>query len=81
MIIDRGPDVTPLTHRVVEMWEENGALVLKTKGDASLTSYGYFYEGGRRVQGDYPIRPEQILGKVIFVIPKLGYISLWFSGR
>lgn len=84
LIIDRGPDATPLTHRVVEMWEENGALVLKTKGDNPRTnpiSYEYFYEGGRRVQGDYPIRPERILGKVIFVIPKLGYISLWFSGR
>lgn len=82
LIIDRGPDVIPLTHRVVEMWEENGALVLKTKGDANLTSYEYFPgEGGGRVPGDYPIRPEQILGKVVFVIPKLGNISLWFQGR
>lgn len=81
LIIDRGENVTPLTHRVVEMWEENGRLVLKTKGDANTASYDYFYEGGRKVQGDYPIYPEDILGKVILVIPKLGFISLWFQGK
>jgi len=81
LIIDRGPDVTPLTHRVAEIWEENGEVRLRTKGDASLVSYEYFVEGGRRVPGDYPISPRQILGKVIFVIPELGRISLWFQGK
>ena len=71
LIIDRGPDVIPLTHRVVEIWEENGEVRLKTKGDANA---GF-------VSGDYPIEPSQILGKVVFVIPKIGYISLWFQGK
>jgi len=81
LIIDRGPDVTPLTHRVAEIWEENGEVRLRTKGDVSSVSYEYFVEGGRMVSGDYPISPRQILGKVVFVIPKLGYISLWFQGK
>ena len=81
LIIDRGPDVIPLTHRVVEIWEENGEVRLKTKGDANSQSYEYFYEEGRRVSGDYPISPNQILGKVVFVIPKLGIIPLWFQGK
>jgi signal peptidase I len=81
LIIDRGPGVTPLTHRVVEIWEENGEVRLRTKGDNNLQSYGYFYEGGRMVPGDYPITPNQILGKVVFVIPKLGYIPLWFQRK
>jgi hypothetical protein len=81
LIIDRGPGVTPLTHRVVEVWEENGEVRLKTKGDANSQSWEYFYEVNRRVSGDYPISPNQILGKVIFVIPKIGYISLWFQGK
>jgi signal peptidase I len=81
LIIDRGPGVTPLTHRVVEIWEENGGVRLRTKGDNSLQSFEYFSEGGRMVSGDYPITPNQILGKVVFVIPKLGYISLWFQGK
>jgi len=81
LIIDRGPDVTPLTHRVVETWEENGEVRLRTKGDANSQSYDYFYETGRRVSGDYPISPKQIIGKVVFVIPKIGYIPLWFQGK
>jgi signal peptidase I len=81
LIIDRGQGVTPLTHRVVEIWEENGEVRLMTKGDANPQSYEYFTEGNRMVPGDYPIKPSQILGKVVFVIPKLGYISLWFQGK
>jgi signal peptidase I len=81
LIIDRGPGVTPLTHRVVEIWEENGEVVLRTKGDNNPISYDYFLEGGKIVPGDYPITPNQILGKVVFVIPKLGYISLWLQGK
>jgi hypothetical protein len=81
LIIDRGPNVTPLTHRVVEIWGENGEVRLKTKGDANLQSYDYFYEVNGRVSGDYPISPNQILAKVVFVIPKLGYIPLWFQGK
>jgi hypothetical protein len=81
LIIDRGPGVTPLTHRVVEIWEENGEVWLKTKGDASTQSYEYFYERNIRVSGDYPISPNQILGKVVFVIPYIGYIPLWFKGE
>jgi len=81
LIIDRGAGVTPLTHRVVEIWEENGEVRLRTKGDANPQSYEHFTEGNRIVPGDYPIEPSQILGKVVFVIPKIGYISLWFQGK
>jgi len=70
LIIDRPYDI-PLTHRVVEMQEENGMIVLRTKGDANA---GF-------VSGDYPIKPSQILGKVVFMIPKLGIIPLWFQGK
>ena len=73
LIIDRGPNVIPLTHRVVEIWEESGEVRLKTKGDANSRSDAAI--------GDYPIKPSQILGKVVLVIPKLGYISLWFQGQ
>ena len=81
IIVDRGPSVTPLVHRVIEIWEENGEIWFKTKGDANSASYEFYYEGGVKVPGDYPIRPQQILGRVIFSIPKLGYLSLWFQGQ
>lgn len=72
LIIYREHDI-PLTHRVVEIWEEGGEARIKTKGDANeISSSGI---------GDYPIKPNQILGKVVFVIPKLGFISLWSQGR
>ena len=75
LIIDRGPSVVPLTHRVVDMWEENGEARLMTKGDSKDNPQP------SAAIGDYPIKPSQILGKVVFVIPKLGNISLWFQGR
>ncbi len=81
IIVDRGPDVDPLVHRVVEIWEEKGEILFKTKGDANAAPSEFYYEGSRRVPGDYPIRPRQILGKVVFIIPKLGHLSLWWQGR
>ncbi|HDI13064.1 MAG: hypothetical protein DRN83_01365 [Hadesarchaea archaeon] len=71
LILDRGPGVIPLTHRVVAIWEENGTARITTKGDAND---GILLE-------ERSIKPEQILGKVVFVIPKIGYISLWLSGQ
>lgn len=80
IVVDRGPDVTPLVHRVVAMWEENGDTRFMLKGDRNSEPHESYYEGNKIVPGDYPIYPQQILGKVIFVIPKLGYISLWVQG-
>ncbi len=71
LVLDMGPGVIPLTHRVVDIWEENGTARIMTKGDAN--------KGTLPVERS--IKPEQILGKVIFVIPKIGYLSLWLSGQ
>ncbi|MDI6643044.1 MAG: hypothetical protein QMD95_03220 [Candidatus Hodarchaeaceae archaeon] len=67
VIMDQGPGIIPLAHRVVYIWEENGRASFRTKGDANLT-YEVF-------------EPEDVLGKVVFVIPKLGHIALWFQGQ
>jgi len=69
--MDQGPDVIPLVHRVVSIWYENGEARFLTKGDAN--SYPLPIEKSNL--------PEQIIGKVIFVVPKIGYISLWFQGQ
>jgi len=71
VILDQGSDVIPLVHRVVAIWEENGSARFMTKGDANSSS----------LATEISNRPEQIIGKVIFVIPKLGFISLWAQGR
>ena len=69
VIMDQGPSVIPLVHRVVEIYEENGRTCFKTRGDAysNRNKFEYFDQ-------------ESVLGKVIFVIPKIGWISLWFRG-
>ncbi|MGQ9787815.1 MAG: signal peptidase I [Candidatus Hadarchaeaceae archaeon] len=71
VILDQGRGVIPLVHRVVQIWYENGLPRFMTKGDANSLP----------LPSEEVNRPEQILGKVIFVIPKLGYISLWFQGQ
>lgn len=70
LIINRPNDI-PLTHRVFAAWEEDGKIRFTTKGD-----YNTYL-----IDDDRVVYPEQIVGKVVFVIPKLGNISLWFQGR
>lgn len=70
LIIKRNHEI-PLTHRVLAVWEENGKIRFTTKGDYN----GYL------LGDDAVVYPEQVVGKVVFVIPKLGNISLWFQGK
>ena len=58
----------PLVHRIVAIAGENGEAMVMTKGDANISP------------DTSPVKPEQIRGKVIFVIPELGHLSLWFRG-
>lgn len=69
VIMDQRPrDEIPLVHRLVEIWEENGVARFRTKGDYKV------YEGE-------VFTSEDVLGRVVFVIPKIGWISLWFQGE
>jgi len=54
----------PIVHRVVNISQDNK---ITTKGDANSNN-------------DPPITFEQVKGKVLFWIPKLGYLSLWIQG-
>lgn len=72
LIIDRSPhNPTPLTHRVLAVWEDNGEVRFTTKGDRNP----YL------IADDMVVLPEKIVGKVVFVVPKLGFFSLWMQGR
>lgn len=68
VIMDLGPGRIPLVHRVVEIWQEDGKARIRTKGD-------YKDYAGEQ------FNPEDVLGKAVFVIPELGWLSLWFQGR
>ncbi len=55
-----------IVHRVKDIKEVNGIRTITTKGDANPTV----------IPGtDYPITKKEYIGKVIFVIPKLGYVT------
>jgi signal peptidase I/ribosomal protein L40E len=57
-----------IVHRVLEIRsDEKGNLTFQTKGDANIPF-------------DAPIRAEAVVGKVIAVVPKLGWLSIWWRG-
>ncbi len=64
---DSGQHIT-IVHRVAEIVTDpiNGQKVIRTKGDANPDS----------IPGaDYPIFEQNYIGKVVYVIPKLGVIT------
>lgn len=54
-----------ITHRVIDYGEEEGRPVFKTKGDANANT------------DVDPVFYEQITGKVVYVIPKAGWPTIW----
>ena len=54
----------PVTHRLINYGPTEGTFI--TKGDAN------------KVKDTFPVKEEQIVGKVVFVIPKLGLVFDWF---
>jgi len=54
---------TLITHRVINIENVDNKIFLKTKGDDN------------NVSDEYIIEEDMILGKMIFKIPKLGYIG------
>jgi len=56
-------------HRVVEIENSSGQVQFTTKGDANS-----------KPDPD-PVSFEEVKGKVLFWIPKLGYVSLWIRGE
>jgi signal peptidase len=55
-----------IVHRVIEIQEENGRRVFITQGD------------NNNVRDD-PVTPEQVQGRVVLVIPKVGWPTLWLK--
>ncbi len=53
-----------IVHRVVEIEGENGVKYFVTKGDAN------------DARDTDPVIPENVVGKVIMVIPKIGWVSI-----
>lgn len=64
----------PVIHRVIDIQQINGSQYYIIKGD------------NNDVQDPYPVSPDQIKSKVLkigdtlVIIPKIGYVTLWFRG-
>jgi len=64
----------PVIHRVIDIQQINGSQYYIIKGD------------NNEVQDPYPVSPDQIKSKVLTVgdslviIPKIGYVTLFFRG-
>ncbi len=58
-----------IVHRIVEIYADatSGERLVKTKGDNNPISYENF---------DYPIKQQDYYGKVIYVIPLVGLVSI-----
>jgi signal peptidase len=54
-----------ITHRVVNIYRDRGGTFFITKGDANSVS-------------DDPVSERAVLGKTLFTIPKLGWVSIFF---
>ena len=57
----------PVCHRVVEEVLKDGVVYFRTKGDAV------------EERDDWLVRPENILGKVVFHLPGMGYFSAFLK--
>ncbi len=75
------PDATPVVHRVVAEYEENGVLYFQTKGDGNDTPYpavpspSEYDSSGLWFTGK-GVPQDMVLGKVVMRIPYLGWITL-----
>jgi signal peptidase len=56
-----------IIHRVTEIQEVGGMTQFITKGDANPIS------------DTNPVHPTQIRGKLIYIVPKLGWVSIYFK--
>lgn len=66
IVYEVGAGQRPVVHRVAEnLVDSEGQVYFRTKGDANSNL------------DQWHVRPSDIIGEVAFVIPNLGYLSLW----
>lgn len=59
---------TDIVHRVVEIQQSNGTLQFITKGDANNAA------------DENPVLAENVVGKVVFDVPKIGWVAVALKG-
>lgn len=66
-VIQYKKDNIVVIHRIMEAYYKNGETIFILKGDNNKSA------------DNEPVYSEQILGKVMFSIPKIGYPSVWLN--
>lgn len=66
-IIQYQYDKTVVVHRILKKYQEQGETIFILKGDNNDS------------EDLKPVKMDQIIGKVIFSVPKVGYPSVWLS--
>lgn len=64
-------DDTPIVHRIIEITVKDGTRYFSTKGDNNFSPDSYYPAPG--------IPEEGIVGRVVFKVPKVGLVALWFK--
>ncbi len=78
------PDATPVVHRVVVVYEEDGVLYFQTKGDGNDTPYPAYpssaeYDSNKFWYTGKGVPEDMVLGKVVMRVPYLGWITLFLK--
>lgn len=67
---------TIITHRVVERTERNGAVLLRTKGDANLAADGYYVSGVNLIGKVVWISGDSMFAKIVsFLSSGFGFLA------
>ena len=67
----------PIVHRIISIEEIEGELVMETKGDHNADQLTKTNNGLRT--DETSIGEDQIIGKVVFRVPYLGWVKIWFT--
>jgi signal peptidase I len=67
----------PIVHRIVNLEEVNNELVMGTKGDHNADQLTKSNNALRTDETN--IKEDQIIGKVVFRIPYLGWLKIWVT--
>jgi signal peptidase I len=80
------PTGTPIVHRIVSSYTENGTLYFHTKGDGNSTPYPApvdeaEYDSHQIWRTGQGVPADLVMGKVVMRIPYFGWITLFLKGN
>jgi signal peptidase I len=67
----------PIVHRIVKINNISADIVFQTKGDHNKEQLTYY--NNQYKTDETNIKKEQIIGKVVFKIPYLGWLKIWLT--